>query len=74
MNDSRNVFVGFLNCIVQLKINNDMLFIMKQVSIRSHADQIVIDDQRFRCKNVMFGNITKPIVYHMIRTSNVIES
>ena len=72
MNDSRNLFVGFLNCIVQLTINNDMLFIMKQVSIRSHADQIVIDDQRFRCKNAMFGNITKRIVYHMIRTSNVI--
>ncbi|CAF3857779.1 unnamed protein product [Rotaria sp. Silwood1] len=73
MSASRNLFVGFLNCIVQLKVNNDVLFIIKQVSITSHADQMVIDGQILRCNNVMFGKITKPIVYHMIRTSNIIE-
>ncbi len=73
MNGSSNFRIGFLNYIIQLTNTNDIFFIVKQVSIRKYADQIVIGDQTIRCNNIMFGNITKPVIYHMIRTSNVVE-
>ena len=73
MSNSMSLFIGFLSCIVQLIVNKDILFFIRQVSVTADADEMVIGDQKLRCNNVMFGNIRKPTVYHMIRASNVIE-
>ncbi|CAF3322533.1 unnamed protein product [Rotaria sp. Silwood2] len=54
-------------------VNNDILFMIQQVSITSHADELIIGDQNFRCTNVMFGSVTIPAAYDLVRSSNVIE-
>ncbi|CAF1449042.1 unnamed protein product [Rotaria sordida] len=65
--------VGFVKCIVKLMINNDILFMIQQVSITLYAEELIIGDQKFQCPNVMIGHVKTPSVYHIIRTSNVIE-
>ena len=58
---------------MQLLINSDVLFIVKQVSIRPHADESIICDRKLRCNNIMLKNITKPLIYHTILALNMIE-
>lgn len=73
MTNSTDYDVGFLKCIVQLNINNSVLFLVRKVSIQSYGDELKIGDQNYYCSNIMYGDVTIPITYHLIRASNVFE-
>jgi hypothetical protein len=71
--NSTGILVGFLRCIFDSPTTKNCFFIIEKISILSDADELEIDDQKFRCTNVMFGKVKKPTCYHMIRPSNVLE-